>query len=133
MKAILLGSIGVIAETSELQRQSYNEAFKYHGLDWYWSKETYKNLLKSSGGSKRIHNFAKKYNVDISIARIFNVYGPRMDPNDGRVISNFINQCLQGDPITIYGDGEQTRCFSYIDDCITCLEQMAYDLSLIHI
>ena len=65
MKAVLFGSIGTLIETSDIQRESFNQAFKENGLDWYWSKETYKNLLKSSGGSKRIHNFAKKNNVDI--------------------------------------------------------------------
>ena len=57
MKAILLGSIGVIVETSELQRQSYNEAFKYHGLDWYWSVANYCELLKKPGGLKRMNIF----------------------------------------------------------------------------
>ncbi len=50
--------------------------------------------------------------------RIFNTYGPRMHPNDGRVVSNFIVQALRGEPITIYGDGEQTRSFCYVDDLI---------------
>ena len=57
MKAILLGSIGVITETSELQRQAYNEAFKYHGLDWYWSVANYCELLKKPGGLKRLSTF----------------------------------------------------------------------------
>ena len=57
MKAILLGSIGVITETSELQRQSYNEAFKYHGLDWYWNVANYCELLKKPGGIKRLNTF----------------------------------------------------------------------------
>ena len=65
MKAILFGSIGTLIETSDIQRESFNQAFKENGLDWYWSKETYKNLLKNSGGSKRIENFAKKNNIDI--------------------------------------------------------------------
>jgi UDP-glucuronate decarboxylase len=52
------------------------------------------------------------------VARIFNTYGPRMHPNDGRVVSNFIVQALQGEPITIYGDGSQTRSFCYVDDLI---------------
>lgn len=56
--------------------------------------------------------------VDIKIMRIFNTYGPRMNPNDGRVISNFIMQALKGDDITIYGDGSQTRSFCYVDDLI---------------
>ena len=55
---------------------------------------------------------------DIKVARIFNTYGPRMHPNDGRVVSNFIVQALKGEPITIYGDGTQTRSFCYVDDLI---------------
>ena len=57
MEAILLGSIGVITETSELQRQAYNEAFKYHGLDWYWNVANYCELLKKPGGVKRLNMF----------------------------------------------------------------------------
>ena len=57
MRAILLGSIGVITETSELQRQAYNEAFNYHGLDWYWSIANYCELLKKPGGLKRLSTF----------------------------------------------------------------------------
>ena len=60
-------------------------------------------------------------NVDIRIARIFNTYGPNMNPQDGRVVSNFINQCLDKKDITIYGDGLQTRSFCYIDDMVTGL------------
>lgn len=58
------------------------------------------------------------YSVETRIARIFNTYGPRMDPGDGRVVSNFVVQALRGEPITIYGDGSQTRSFQYIDDLI---------------
>lgn len=61
---------------------------------------------------KRIHG------VKIKIARIFNTYGPNMDPNDGRVVSNFIVQALKNDPITIYGDGNQTRSFCFVDDLV---------------
>jgi UDP-glucuronate decarboxylase len=63
-------------------------------------------------------DFHKQYNVDIRIARIFNTYGPNMDKNDGRVVSNFINQVLNNKNITLYGNGEQTRSFCYIDDQI---------------
>ncbi|MBU0489750.1 MAG: SDR family oxidoreductase [Bacteroidetes bacterium] len=63
-------------------------------------------------------NYHRQNNVRIKIARIFNTYGPRMHPNDGRVVSNFIVQALKGDDITIYGDGEQTRSFCYVDDLI---------------
>tara|TARA_Y100000361_G_scaffold36860_1_gene31459 strand:+ start:6756 stop:7685 length:930 start_codon:yes stop_codon:yes gene_type:complete len=63
-------------------------------------------------------DYHKKYNVDIRIVRIFNTYGPRMDKNDGRVVSNFINQALNNENITLYGEGNQTRSFCYIDDQI---------------
>lgn len=63
-------------------------------------------------------NYHEAHGTEIRIIRIFNTYGPRMDPNDGRVISNFIRQALVGDDITIYGDGTQTRSFCYCDDLI---------------
>jgi len=61
-------------------------------------------------------DYHTKYGVDTRIVRIFNTYGPKMDNNDGRVVSNFINQALEGQDITLYGDGEQTRSFCYIED-----------------
>lgn len=63
-------------------------------------------------------DYHRQHNLDIRIARIFNTYGPRMHPNDGRVVSNFIVQALKGEPITIYGEGRQTRSFCYVDDMI---------------
>ena len=62
--------------------------------------------------------YAQMSNVSVRIARIFNTYGPRMNMNDGRVASNFIYQALQKQPITVYGDGSQTRSFQYIDDLV---------------
>ena len=61
-------------------------------------------------------DYHRQHNLDIKVARIFNTYGPRMHPNDGRVVSNFIMQALRGEDITLYGDGEQTRSFCYVDD-----------------
>jgi len=61
-------------------------------------------------------DYHRQHNLRIKVVRIFNTYGPRMHPNDGRVVSNFIVQALQGKPITIYGDGRQTRSFCYVDD-----------------
>jgi UDP-glucuronate decarboxylase len=63
-------------------------------------------------------DYHRENNVDIRVVRIFNTYGPRMHPNDGRVVSNFIVQALKGEDITIYGDGSQTRSFCYVDDLI---------------
>src|SRR5665213_3888751 len=63
-------------------------------------------------------DYHRQHGLPIKVARIFNTYGPRMHPADGRVVSNFITQALQGEPITIYGDGSQTRSFCYVDDLI---------------
>lgn len=60
--------------------------------------------------------YHRNYGVDVRIVRIFNTYGPRMRPEDGRVVSNFITQALKGEPLTVYGDGSQTRSFCYVDD-----------------
>jgi UDP-glucuronate decarboxylase len=63
-------------------------------------------------------DYRRQYNLPIKVGRIFNTYGPRMHPNDGRVVSNFIVQALRNEPISIYGDGSQTRSFCYVDDLI---------------
>lgn len=63
-------------------------------------------------------DYHRKHGVDIKVMRIFNTYGPKMNPNDGRVVSNFIVQALKGEDITVYGDGSQTRSFCYVDDLI---------------
>ena len=63
-------------------------------------------------------DYHRQHKVAIKVARIFNTYGPRMHPNDGRVVSNFIIQALQGDDITLYGDGSQTRAFCYVEDLV---------------
>ena len=91
--------------------------------------ETYKGSVNTTGirscydEGKRIaetlcSDYARLHGVDIRIMRIFNTYGPRMMPNDGRVVSNFIVQALQNKPLTIYGKGTQTRSFCYVDDLI---------------
>jgi UDP-glucuronate decarboxylase len=63
-------------------------------------------------------DYARTHGVEIRVARIFNTYGPRMSPNDGRVVTNLISQALAGLPLTIYGDGSQTRSFCYVDDLV---------------
>ena len=63
-------------------------------------------------------DYHRQFGLDIRVARIFNTFGPRMDANDGRVVSNFIVQALKQEPITVYGDGTQTRSFCYVDDLI---------------
>jgi len=71
-------------------------------------------------------DYHRQFGLDIRVARIFNTYGPRMDANDGRVVSNFIVQALKGEPITIYGDGSQTRSFCYVSDLIEGLVRLFF-------
>jgi UDP-glucuronate decarboxylase len=69
-------------------------------------------------------DYYRQHNLDIKVVRIFNTYGPRMQPDDGRVVSNFIVQALRGEDITIYGDGQQSRSFCYVDDLIDGIIRM---------
>jgi UDP-glucuronate decarboxylase len=69
-------------------------------------------------------DYRRQFRLPIKVARIFNTYGPRMHPNDGRVVSNFIVQALRGDPITIYGDGKQTRSFCFVSDLVEGLRRL---------
>jgi len=69
-------------------------------------------------------DYHRQHGIDIKLVRIFNTYGPRMHPNDGRVVSNFIIQALEGEDITIYGDGSQTRSFCYVDDTVDGIIRM---------
>ncbi len=78
-----------------------------------------------------IYEYINKLKVDARIGRIFNTYGPYMDKKDGRVISNFINQAINNEDITIYGDGNQTRSFCYIDDLINIISLIAFKKELI--
>lgn len=69
-------------------------------------------------------DYRRQHDLGIKVARIFNTYGPRMHPNDGRVVSNFVVQALKGEPITIYGDGSQTRSFCFVDDLVDGLMRL---------
>ena len=71
-KALLFGSIGTLIESSDIQRNSFNEAFKEMGLDWYWDEQDYRILLKKSGGIKRVEDFAEKNNVNVNASKIRN-------------------------------------------------------------
>ncbi len=89
----------------------------------YWGKVNPVGLRSCYDEGKRcaetlFFDYHRQHQVQIKVARIFNTYGPRMQPDDGRVVSNFIVQALRGDDITIYGTGEQTRSFCYVDDLI---------------
>ncbi|MCC6591865.1 MAG: NAD-dependent epimerase/dehydratase family protein, partial [Xanthomonadales bacterium] len=69
-------------------------------------------------------DYRRQHRLRIKVARIFNTYGPRMHPNDGRVVSNFIVQALRGEPLTVYGQGQQTRSFCYVDDLVDGLMRL---------
>ena len=69
-------------------------------------------------------DYRRQHNIPIKVVRIFNTYGPRMHPNDGRVVSNFVVQALRGEDITVYGDGSQTRSFCYVDDLVRAIHLM---------
>jgi UDP-glucuronate decarboxylase len=71
-------------------------------------------------------DYHRQHGVEIKVARIFNTYGPRMHPNDGRVVSNFIVQALRNEPIALYGTGSQTRSFCYVDDLIKGLMKLMH-------
>jgi UDP-glucuronate decarboxylase len=89
----------------------------------YWGKVNPIGVRSCYDEGKRcaetlFFDYHRQHGVDIRVARIFNTYGPRMHPRDGRVVSNFIVQALRGDPITVYGDGLQTRSFCFVDDLV---------------
>ncbi len=109
----------LIASTSEI----YGDPKENPQKETYWGNANSFGPRACYDESKRFaeaatYVFLNKHGVDARIIRIFNTYGPRMQKDDGRVISNFINQCLRSEPITIYGDGSQTRSFCYVSDMI---------------
>lgn len=107
------------ASTSEV----YGDPIVHPQIESYWGNVNPIGIRSCYDEGKRcaealFFDYHRQYGVDIKVARIFNTYGPRMHPNDGRVVSNFIVQALRGDPITLYGTGNQTRSFCYVDDLI---------------
>jgi UDP-glucuronate decarboxylase len=107
------------ASTSEV----YGDPDVHPQPEHYWGKVNPIGIRSCYDEGKRcaetlFFDYHRQHRVDIRVARIFNTYGPRMDPDDGRVVSNFIVQALRGEPITIYGGGTQTRSFCYVDDLI---------------
>ena len=111
------------ASTSEI----YGDPVEHPQIESYWGNVNPIGIRSCYDEGKRcaetlFFDFHRQYNVDIRVARIFNTYGPGMDPKDGRVVSNFITQALLGENITIYGDGQQTRSFCYVDDLVCALD-----------
>jgi UDP-glucuronate decarboxylase len=107
------------ASTSEV----YGDPAVHPQTEDYWGNVNPIGIRSCYDEGKRcaetlFFDYYRQHQVDIRVARIFNTYGPRMHPNDGRVVSNFIVQALKGEDITLYGDGLQTRSFCYVDDLI---------------
>jgi UDP-glucuronate decarboxylase len=107
------------ASTSEV----YGDPTMHPQREEYWGNVNPIGLRSCYDEGKRcaetlFFDYHRQHRLDIKVMRIFNTYGPRMHPNDGRVVSNFIVQALRGDDITIFGDGQQTRSFCYVDDLV---------------
>src|SRR3954469_12243586 len=107
------------ASTSEV----YGDPEEHPQQESYWGRVNPVGVRSCYDEGKRcaetlFFDYYRQYKLDIRVGRIFNTYGPRMHPNDGRVVSNFIVQALKGEDITLYGDGQQTRSFCYVDDLI---------------
>lgn len=107
------------ASTSEV----YGDPSIHPQVESYWGNVNPIGIRSCYDEGKRcaetlFFDYHRQHNLDIKVVRIFNTYGPRMHPSDGRVVSNFIIQALKGDPITIYGDGSQTRSFCYVSDLV---------------
>lgn len=113
------------ASTSEV----YGDPAVHPQIEGYWGNVNPIGIRSCYDEGKRaaetlFMDYHRQHELRIKIIRIFNTYGPRMNPNDGRVVSNFIVQALRGEPITIYGDGSQTRSFQYVDDLVEAMVRM---------
>ncbi|MBM7047176.1 UDP-glucuronic acid decarboxylase family protein [Rhizobium lusitanum] len=145
MKTCVFGSLNLLelaarhqarifqASTSEV----YGDPLVHPQPESYWGNVNSFGPRSCYDEGKRsaetlFRDFHVKYGVDIRIARIFNTYGPRMRPDDGRVVSNFIVQALKGQDITVYGDGSQSRSFCYVDDLIKGFLRLMGDQTAIH-
>jgi UDP-glucuronate decarboxylase len=137
MKTSVLGAINLLglakrldvpilqASTSEI----YGDPKISPQTEGYWGNVNPIGIRSCYDEGKRaaetlFFDYSRQYDVKIKVARIFNTYGPRMAANDGRVVSNFINQALQGEEITVFGDGSQTRSLCYVDDLIKGLIEL---------
>lgn len=113
------------ASTSEV----YGDPQQHPQVESYWGHVNPIGRRSCYDEGKRcaetlFFDYHRQHSLEIKVARIFNTYGPRMHPEDGRVVSNFIVQALRNDPITVYGDGQQTRCFCYVDDIVDGLRRL---------
>lgn len=116
----------VYASTSEV----YGDPLVHPQVEWYWGNVNPNGVRSCYDEAKRFGEamcmtYVRAKKAQVRIARIFNTYGPRMDVNDGRVVSNFIVQALKNEPITLYGTGQQTRSFCYVSDLVRGLWSLA--------
>ena len=149
VETLLVGSAGTI-NTLELARkykagylhastsECYGDPEIHPQVETYWGnvnpigpRSVYDEAKRFSEAA--VMAYHRYYGVDTHLARIFNTYGPRLQANDGRVISNFMMQALQGDPLTIYGDGSQTRSFCFVSDLIDGIRRLALSTSDAHL
>lgn len=136
-KTCIIGSLNML----ELARKNKARILQASTSEVYGDPETHPQIESYRGcvntiGIRSCYDEGKRcaesiffdhhrmYNTDIKVIRIFNTYGPNMDPDDGRVVSNFITQALQNKPLTMYGDGTQTRSFCYVDDLVEGITRM---------
>ncbi len=130
-KTNVLGAINVLALAHRLKAkifqastsEVYGDPVEHPQRETYWGNVNPIGIRSCYDEGKRcaetlFFDYFRQHGIPIKVGRIFNTYGPRMHPNDGRVVSNFIVQALKNEPITIYGDGTQTRSFCYVDDLI---------------
>lgn len=131
IKTNVLGAINMLTLANQLKArvfqastsEVYGDPVEHPQKETYWGNVNPIGFRSCYDEGKRcaetlFFDYFRQHGVPIKVGRIFNTYGPRMHPNDGRVVSNFIVQALKNEPITIYGDGTQTRSFCYVDDLI---------------
>ena len=131
VKTSVMGAINMLELAKHLQckilhastSEVYGDPIVHPQTEDYWGNVNPIGVRSCYDEGKRcaetlFFDFHRQENINIRVVRIFNTYGPRMHPQDGRVVSNFILQALRGDPITVYGDGSQSRSFCYVDDLI---------------
>ena len=121
------GARFLFASTSEI----YGDPKEHPQKETYWGNVNPNGIRACYDEAKRFGEmisllYYRRDAVDIRIARIFNTYGPRMRPDDGRVVSNFINQAIRGEPLTVYGDGSQTRSLCYVSDMVEGLIKLMF-------
>lgn len=137
MKTSVVGAVNMLGLAKRLRArvlqtstsEVYGDPAVHPQPEFYWGNVNPNGLRSCYDEGKRaaeslFFDYHRQHGLNIKIARLFNTYGPRMHPNDGRVVSNFILQALMGEPITIYGDGSQTRSFCFVSDMVDALVRL---------